>query len=472
MGRVNTIQNSNNQTLNIALNLDRLYRQINFTKNNFLFDFLTLLKRIRSTYSENSGKVLPGYIPSIGFLGTLKPSFGFVFGSQKDVRYEIAKNGWLTSFSHFNQQFQKVYNSKFDLSAEIELFKNLKIDLNANRTYSNNFSENYSIVENNYNAINGSFYGNFSISSNMLRTSFNDRSVEFSSDFENLKKNRIQIASRLISLKNLGNISYDSDGFPVGYSKESQAVLIPAFLSAYTGIDVSKISLTPITSNPKLNWTLQYDGLEKLFDQVFSRVSVQHGYRSNFTINNFNYNLNFTQNGIDNSGNYFDKIIFSNINLVEQFNPLIRLDFELKNSLRIIFDVIKDRAVSLSLANNLITESWGNEYTLGMGYRIKNLRLRSNLASNGNTFIGDLNAKIDLNLRKNITVIRNLEIDDNKVSAGQSIFSLKLSADYALSKSFSTIFFYDHLFSKYEISTAFPQTNIRSGFTLRYSFGN
>ena len=472
LGRVNTIQNSNNQTLNIALNLDRLYRQINFTKNNFLFDFLTLLKRIRSTYSENSGKVLPGYIPSIGFLGTLKPSFGFVFGSQKDVRYEIAKNGWFTSFSDFNQQFQKVYNSKFDLSAEIELFKNLKIDLNANRTYSNNFSENYSIVENNYNAINGSFYGNFSISSNMLRTSFNDRSIEFSSDFENLKKNRIQIASRLISLKNLGNISYDSDGFPVGYSKESQAVLIPAFLSAYTGIDVSKISLTPITSNPKLNWTLQYDGLEKLFDQVFSRVSVQHGYRSNFTINNFNYNLNFTQNGIDNSGNYFDKIIFSNINLVEQFNPLIRLDFELKNSLRIIFDVIKDRAVSLSLANNLITESWGNEYTLGMGYRIKNLRLRSNLASNGNTFIGDLNAKIDLNLRKNITVIRNLEIDDNKVSAGQSIFSLKLSADYALSKSFSTIFFYDHLFSKYEISTAFPQTNIRSGFTLRYSFGN
>ena len=77
-----------------------------------------------------------------------------------------------------------------------------------------------------------------------------------------------------------------------------------------------------------------------------------------------------------------------------------------------------------------------------------------------------------LNLRKNITVIRNLDIDNNKVSAGQSIFSLKLSADYALSKNFSAIFFYDHLFSKYEISTAFPQTNIRSGFTFRYTFGN
>ena len=71
-----------------------------------------------------------------------------------------------------------------------------------------------------------------------------------------------------VSLKNLGNISYDSDGFPNGYSKGSQAVLIPAFIAAYTGNDVSKVSLNPITSNPKLNWTLQYDGLENLFDPV------------------------------------------------------------------------------------------------------------------------------------------------------------------------------------------------------------
>jgi len=430
------------------------------------------LKRIRSTYSENSGKVLPGYIPSIGFLGTLKPSFGFVFGDQKDVRYEIAKNGWLTEFSNFNQQYQKIYNSKFDLSAEIELFKNLRIDLNANRAYSNNYSENYLIVDNEYNSLNGNFYGNFSISTNMLRTSFNNKSVDISEDFENLKKIRLDIANRLISKKDLGNINYDVDGFPIGYGKNSQSVLIPAFISAYTGIDSSKISLNPISDKPKLNWTLQYSGLEKYFDDIFSSVSLQHGYRSNFTINNFNYNLNYQENGFDISGNYFNEIIFSNVNLVEQFNPLIRLDLELKNSLRIIFDVVKDRAVSLSLANNLITESWGNEYTLGMGYRVKNLRLRSNLASNGNSFIGDLNAKIDLNLRKNITVIRNLEIDDNKVSAGQSIFSLKFSADYALSRNFSAILFYDHLFSKYEISTAFPQTNIRSGFTFRYSFGN
>ena len=34
------------------------------------------------------------------------------------------------------------------------------------------------------------------------------------------------------------------------------------------------------------------------------------------------------------------------------------------------------------------------------------------------------------------------------------------------------IFYFDYAFSDYAISTAFPQTTIRSGFTLRYNFGN
>jgi len=36
----------------------------------------------------------------------------------------------------------------------------------------------------------------------------------------------------------------------------------------------------------------------------------------------------------------------------------------------------------------------------------------------------------------------------------------------------TAIFYFDYAFSEYAISTAFPQTTIRSGFTLRYNFGN
>ena len=74
--------------------------------------------------------------------------------------------------------------------------------------------------------------------------------------------------------------------------------------------------------------------------------------------------------------------------------------------------------------------------------------------------------------RNNLTVLRNLEYENNQVTAGQKLMSIKITADYAISKNITSLFFYDHNFSKFAISTAFPQTSIRSGITIRYNFGN
>ena len=173
----------------------------------------------------------------------------------------------------------------------MELFNSIKIDLNANRRYSNNFSENFSVLNNSYSALNPNYYGNFSISTNMLKTSFSRRDKNFSSSFEKMKNNRLIVAQRLISQKNLNNINLDSEGFPIGFSKNSQEVLINSFLSAYLGKNPNDINLNPISKSPKLNWSLQYDGLSKLFENFISRLSIGHGYRSSFTINNFRSNF-------------------------------------------------------------------------------------------------------------------------------------------------------------------------------------
>ena len=474
LGRVNTIQNANTQNFVLNFNFNQIYRDIPWlnSDDNILKSLIKSTRRLRLNYSENSGKVLPGFLPSIGFLGTSKPSLGFVFGSQSDIRYEAAKNGWLTDFPTFNESFKQIYNSKFDLLGELEFFQIIKLDLIANRSYSNNFSENYRVDNSIYSSLNPNYYGNFSISTNMLRTSFKKKNKDFSEVFDIMKNNRLIIAERLISEKNLNIIEYDNEGFPIGYSKNSQQVLIPAFMSAFLGFDPQKIAFNPISDNPKLNWALKVEVPSDLLNDNIKRISFGHSYRSNFTINNFRSNLAFDPDLFDKSGNYLSEMSYSNLNVVEQFNPLVMIDIQFNNALRLNFDFVKDRAVSLSLANNFITESWGNEYVFGLGYRARNLRINSSLAPNSNNFIGDLNIKIDMSLRKNMTVIRNLNIEDNKVSAGQSLVSAKLSADYALTKSFSAIFFYDHMFSKYEVSSAFPQTNIRSGFTLRYNFGN
>ena len=207
---------------------------------------------------------------------------------------------------------------------------------------------------------------------------------------------------------------------------------------------------------PLPNWNVKYSGFTKIkaIKKIFRRASIAHGYRASYTITNFQSNLEYNPfNPLlrDRQGNFLTSKLFSNINLVEQFNPLVRLDLEFNNSLKILGEIKRDRALSLSLDNNLITESNGNEYIIG-----------------GRRFIlnGDLNLKGDFSLRENITVLRNLEYDSNQVTAGQTIMSIKITADYALSKNLTSLFFYDHNFSKFAISTAFPQNSIRSGITI------
>ena len=133
----------------------------------------------------------------------------------------------------------------------------------------------------------------------------------------------------------------------------------------------------------------------------------------------------------------------------------------------------KDRTLSLSFDNNLLTELKGVEYTIGLGYRIKDVKIRSRLADNATGLIkSDINLRGDLSFRNNKTIVRNIDYDNNQLGGGQNIISAKLTGDYSFSKNLTTLFFFDYSFSKAVISTSFPITNIRSGFTLRYNFGN
>src|SRR5690606_5030141 len=133
----------------------------------------------------------------------------------------------------------------------------------------------------------------------------------------------------------------------------------------------------------------------------------------------------------------------------------------------------KDRSMSMSFDNNLLTEVQGQEYVLGLGYRIKDVIISSQLADNPTGIIkSDIDIKADISYRNNKTIVRYLDYDNNQLGGGQNIWSARLTAQYAFSKNLTAIFYYDHQFSKAVISTSFPMTNIRSGFTLRYNFGN
>lgn len=215
----------------------------------------------------------------------------------------------------------------------------------------------------------------------------------------------------------------------------------------------------------------------KFFQDKFRRFAIQHGYRSSYTVSNFRSNFEYDQNpnGQDNGGigNFYSKTIVSNVNLAEQFNPLIKIDFELKNSMKFLAEVKKDRTLSMSFDNNLLTEVKGNEYIFGIGYRVKDVTINSRFAeASAGVIKSDLNLKADVSYRRNNTFVRYLDYNNNELTAGQDIWSIRASADYSFSRNLTALFYYDHTFSKAVVSTTFPITNIRAGFTLRYSLGN
>lgn len=487
LGIVHTLQNANTIQWNGNANMRTLYSALNLRKKtgnaakkkpvvkikNTLVGLVTALERIQFSYSENNGTVLPGYTQNIGFLGTQNPGLAFAMGQQKDIRFEAAKKGWLTAFPNFNQAYTTVRNTEMSYNATVGLLQGLQLDLTGNRSYAENNAENYSVVNGVYNALSPRLFGNFEISTIMLRTAFSGNGLD-SQAFEDLRNNRLVIAQRLAAAGGIPAGDLDDDGYPKGYGKNNQAVLIPAFLSAYTGADPNNVTTKATRSFPLPNWNLQYTGFMRLksFKKRFNRFAISHGYRASHTLNAFATNLEYQPNETDQSGNYLNEILYTNVNLVEQFNPLFKLDFELKNNLQLSTEIRKDRALSLSLDNNLLTETSGDEWIVGMGYRIKNVKFKTNIGGRATNLKGDINIKGDLSVRDNITLIRNLDLMSDQVTAGQRIWSLKVSADYALSRNFTALFFYDHVFSKFAISTAFPQTNIRSGFTLRYNFGN
>ena len=445
---------------------------------NTLVDILTMVKRINVNYSENNGKVLPGYTQSIGFIGTTRPTLGFVFGSQADVRFEAARNGFLTTFPEFNSQFLQNKTTNLTINATAQPTQDLTIDLNADRRFTNSFQENFQVNELadgalEFESLLGNDFGNFSISTLLIGTAFN-RSDEFDSKtFEQFQDNRITIANRLAAER--GIAPGTAGDFPEGFGPTQQNVLLPAFFSAYSGQNADRVNLDAFRQIPIPNWNIKYTGLLKLrgFKKKFKRFSLSHGYRSAYSINSIQTNLERQNTTIDSdTGDFLPENIINNVVLNDEFNPLIRVDFETKSSLSVLAEVRTGRTLSLSFDNNLLTEINDDTYTVGLGYRFKDVKFVTNIGGEKTRLKGDLNLKADLSFRDNITIIRNLDINTNQITQGQNLWSIKFSADYALSKNLNALFFYDHSFSRFAVSTAFPQTTINTGFTLRYNFGN
>ncbi len=504
----NVIQNANTHTFGADIRFDKFYKNIGLdklltkksktsktnakapavkrrssSKKNIgnqigegLYSLLTSVKNARVNYSENNGTYLPGYLPKVGFLGrdnysgALAPTLGFVFGSQIDIRQKAIENGWLLSRGvndpYYNNTYSRTHLNKLDATITVEPFRDFDIEFIGNKTYTKSSSQQLDVVDN---VLNTSApvtdYGNFSISSNMIKTSFKNTNV----NFQKFKENRAIIAQRLA--QNTGESI-------IGFGETSQQVMLPAFLAAYSGQNASNVSLNAFRDIPIPGWNVTYRGLMKFkwFKKRFRSFSISHNYNSLYSITSFTNNLDYDPQNpygeTDIVGNYFNKTLFTNVNLLEEFSPLIKVDMKLKNSVSFACRINKDRGLTLNFNNNTITQINGIEYIVGLGYRIKDLAMNFRFGGEVTKVKGDLNIRADLSLRDDKTILRAIDDENDQVTGGQRLLSLKLFADYSINKNLTASFYFDQSSSKYAISTTYPRQSISSGLSVRYILGN
>lgn len=462
--------------------------------------FLMGVKNVSFTYSQGNGTFMPGFKPSPVMLGQdwnrMAPGTGFVFGDQHDIRYTAGEKGWISRDSRLNTAFATKFTENFTARATVEPVSKFLIEITATRTFSRNHSEyfKYDTISKEFRSFNPMENGAYSVSYLSWNTSFvKDNKTTYSNqNFENFKAYRLAIALRLAQQNRNwdGTSVWDSitgQYFPSGYGPTSQDVLIPAFLAAYTGRDQNKVSLHAFSEKfslrdlPMPNWRIKYDGLTKLafVKKYLKTVSLNHSYKSAYSVGAYTTNILYNDNNEDGfsdvrdelSKNFIPQRAISQIAISEQFSPLIGIDMTWNNSLLSDFEIKKSRNLSLSFANNQLTEISSSEFVIGLGYRIKNVVINVKGLGGGKTkkLKSDLNIKADISIKTNKTILRKLIENVDQISTGQRIISINISADYLINDKFTIKFFFDKIITNPFISSQFPNSNTNAGISLRFT---
>ncbi|NVK64580.1 MAG: cell surface protein SprA [Flavobacteriales bacterium] len=460
----------------------------------FLARALMTVRNVNGTYSITDGTLLPGYNQRAGVLG-FDPGNkagigGFVFGQQQfnvwgqETGYNIASrlasnnlnDTYIVHNANLNQQYTITHNENINLRATLEPFKDVSIELTANRVYSRNSSEFYR-----FNDSTSAFesqskveiatltYSNVSIGS-----AFAMLGKEYqSSVFQNLLDNR-QAVSELLGQEN-GNSNLLTSGYYDGYSRTQQEVVLGAFLTSYTNRGINEKNINPVRNLPLPNWSINYNGLKnfKFMKDVLKNFVMRHGYSSSVSVSGIQTNLNaeFDANGDatarDLNSNFIAQNQIQNVTVTERFSPLIGLDatWNIKDQGLITkFEFKKDRSAALSLNNNQVTEILGSEWVIGTGYKFSKVKLPIEKVP-----ASPVNVRVDISFRDNLTVIRNIDENSNQATAGQRVISIKSSADYNLSKYLVVQFYYDHTLNTPKIATSYPTGNMSTGLRLRFN---
>ncbi len=481
---------------------------------------LMMVRSVNVSYRNQYAMSLPGFKPMIGNvfgqgsgMGPLSPGLDFAFGFMGDSYIDKARDrGWLLMSDSLATPATTNKTEDLQLRATLEPVNNLKIDLNASRTQTKARSVQYMYAGNPTTQS-----GSFTMTTLSLRSAFegsgNANNGYHSASFERFC-NSLDAYRQRVEAKYEGAI-YPA-GTPLagqqfnaengGVNKYSADVMVPAFLAAYTNMGDGGMSIFPSLSKLLPNWTIKYSGLSKLpwFRDMFKSVNLNHSYKSIYAVGSYaSYStymdymngLGFITDATTGSPVPNSMYNVSTVSINESFSPLLGIDFTLHNNMTIKAEYRTTRVLSLSMTSVQINESSSHDWVIGAGYTINNFNLfgssstkhrqvrskqrgksdntNNNSSSSRRSTSGvnnDLKLRLDLSLRKQASISRDIATMTSSANSGNTAFKLSFSADYTMSRLLTMSFYYDRQTNTPLLSSSsYPTTTQDFGLSMKFS---
>ena len=155
------------------------------------------------------------------------------------------------------------------------------------------------------------------------------------------------------------------------------------------------------------------------------------------------------------------------MSIQEQFQPLIKVDMTFKNEVQATVEVKSSRNISLNFPNNQLTETNSFELSIGAGYKVAKFKLP--FLINGKRLENGFNVRADIGWRDNSTIIRKIQEEVQQITAGQQQLTIKMFAEYELSKAITARAFLDHTGTNPFVSNQFPNSTTNGGISIRFT---
>lgn len=450
-----------------------------------LGDLITMVKNANINITRKEATELPGFNLRPDYFGYnfkhLQPGLDFVFGFQDpNLRYSLADRGYLAADKRQSNFYRTNLNQNISGNISIEPIKEFRIRLDFLRNETNGTQ---SIFKNDGfkwldEGLTGT--GTYSISGIFLNTHF-IKDIELNENYPNpvfdaFLDNRYTVATRLqrANPEFGGALVIDSTTkYPMGYSKTHQDVIIGGFYAAYAGLDVGRTDISGFPAIPLPNWNINYNGLTKIpaLKEIFTNINIKHAYSGKYTIGNFTRNLKYDplQQAIIGK-DLIPKLQIADVTISENFSPLIGVNITTKNNWTVGFEYKRSRVLKLFASSYNLTEMKQNEFQLNAGYRTTGLTLPIRRKGRWIYLPNDFRFDLAISVNENLTVIRKIDVNINKLTAGMTNIKITPSATYQVNQKINLALRYNRVIMNPEIATQFYTSLTDFGIELRYTF--